>query len=1035
MAADSKRVQTIFQAAVVQDDAACRQTVLERECAGDAELRFTVEALLRAHDEPDTLFVDEPRRPAGTNPPETLVGAASPAPPLPIADRSSSRIGPYKLLEKLGDGGMGTVYRAEQETPVRRQVALKIIKPGMDSDLVIARFEAERQALALMDHQNIARVFDAATTDAGRPYFVMELVHGVPITDYCDNSQLTPRARLELFVSVCQAIQHAHQKGIIHRDIKPSNVLVTLYDGKPVPKVIDFGVAKAIEQRQTERTIFTQYGSIIGTPEYMSPEQAGASALGVDTRSDIYSLGVLLYELLTGTTPLEHERLIGAGYDEILKRIRDEEPPKPSTRLISSKLTLPGISAYRRTDPQRLPRLYRGELDWIVMKALEKDRSRRYETANGFARDVQRYLDGDAVEACPPSATYRLNKFARKHRAALAATAAFAALLFLGAVLSSWQAIRATRAERSALDQAHRAAQAEQQARLERDRAIEAERRRAAERDRAVAAEAFAKAEEVRANRSAAEAHSVLRFFDTHVLAAARPQGQEGGLGREVTIRQAVDAALAKIAGGFPDQPTVEASIRDELGWTYYYLGEPRSAIRQLERALELRASHLGREQPDTLTSQNKLAQAYQAAGQWERAIDLLERTVAARASNLGSDHPDTLTSQNALALAYRDGGRWDQAIRLFERTLAVESARLGADHPSTLLTQNNLALTFRDDGQWDRAIALFERTLKARASKLGADHPDTLLTQQNLAMAYRESNRWDQAIPMFERTLAAQAARLGADHPYTLLTQNNLAPAYLAVGQTDRAISLLERTLTTRKARLGVDHPSTLSTQYNLALAYQAAGQLDRAIPLFEQTLAALQAKLGKTHPRALSTQNDLALAYQARSEMNRAESILREVIEARTNRLGASHPEVGLSLTALGENLLKQRKWTDAERALRQGMAILEAERPNDWSRFNAQSLIGASLLAQSKYDEAEPLLLAGYLGMSARAAQIPAPSEYRLTEAGDRLVQLYEAWAKPEKAAEWRQKLKQPSIRQSLPTGSRTSHSVSGVTEGSF
>ena len=299
---------------------------------------------------------------------------------------------------------MGTVYMAEQTQPVQRKVALKVIKPGMDSRQVIARFEAERQALAMMDHVNIARVLDAGTTESGRPYFVMELVHGVPITKYCDDNHLTPRERLELFVPVCQAIQHAHQKGIIHRDIKPSNVMVTLYDGKPVPKVIDFGVAKATEQKLTERTLFTQYGTMVGTLEYMSPEQAEMSALGVDTRSDIYSLGVLLYELLTGTTPLTHKRMKEAAYAEILRMIKEEEPPKPSTRLSDSGEALASISANRHMEPAKLTKLVRGELDWIVMKTLEKDRNRRYETANGFAADVQRYLADEPVQACPPSA-------------------------------------------------------------------------------------------------------------------------------------------------------------------------------------------------------------------------------------------------------------------------------------------------------------------------------------------------------------------------------------------------------------------------------------------------------------------------------------------------------------------------------------------------------------------------------------------------------------------------------------------------------
>ena len=338
--------------------------------------------------------------------------------------RSSART---SCLQQIGEGGMGTVFMAEQTQPVQRKVALKVIKPGMDSRQVIARFEAERQALALMDHVNIARVLDAGTTEAGRPYFVMELVHGVPITKYCDDNHLTPRERLELFVPVCQAIQHAHQKGIIHRDIKPSNVMVTLYDGKPVPKVIDFGVAKATEQKLTERTLFTQYGTMVGTLEYMSPEQAEMSALGVDTRSDIYSLGVLLYELLTGSTPLTHKRLKEAAYAEILRMIKEEEPPRPSTRLSDSGEALASISAQRHMEPAKLTKLVRGELDWIVMKTLEKDRNRRYETANGFAADVQRYLDDEPVQACPPSAWYRFRKFARRNRRAVV-TASAAAL-------------------------------------------------------------------------------------------------------------------------------------------------------------------------------------------------------------------------------------------------------------------------------------------------------------------------------------------------------------------------------------------------------------------------------------------------------------------------------------------------------------------------------------------------------------------------------------------------------------------------------
>src|SRR5262245_54229600 len=437
----TERAKEIFLDALAIGSAEERRAFLDRACGEDAALRGEVEGLLAHH-------------------PQVGSFLESGAPGLPITTGHSSDegpgsvIGPYKLLQQIGEGGMGTVFMAEQSEPVKRKVALKIIKPGMDSRQVIARFEAERQALALMDHVNIARVFDGGTTENGRPYFVMELVHGVPITKYCDDNHLTPRQRLELFVLVCQALQHAHQKGIIHRDVKPSNVMITLYDGKPVPKVIDFGVAKATEQKLTERTLFTQYGTMVGTLEYMSPEQAEMSALGVDTRSDIYSLGVLLYELLTGSTPLTHTRVREASYAEILRVIKEEEPPRPSTRLCDSGEALASISANRHTEPAKLTKLVRGELDWIVMKCLEKDRNRRYETANGFAQDVQRYLADEPVQACPPSAGYRFRKFVRRNKGPVSAASLVALALVCAIIGSTWGLIRATDAEAAAKDEA-----------------------------------------------------------------------------------------------------------------------------------------------------------------------------------------------------------------------------------------------------------------------------------------------------------------------------------------------------------------------------------------------------------------------------------------------------------------------------------------------------------------------------------------------------------------------------------------------------
>lgn len=457
MAQNFPHEESIFMVALQKTTAKEREAYVEGACGGNFELRQRVLELLKLHDE--------------SHGPIDAPPAIAPTIEMPgksvAAEKSGTVIGPYKLLQQIGEGGMGAVYMAEQSAPVRRKVALKIIKPGMDTREVIARFEAERQALALMDHPNIARVFDAGATEAGRPYFVMELVRGVPFTDYCDQNDLPVHQRLELFVTVCHAVQHAHQKGIIHRDIKPSNVLVTLHDGRAVPKVIDFGVAKAIGQQLTDKTLFTQFAQMVGTPLYMSPEQAELTGLDVDTRADIYSLGVMLYELLTGTTPFESARMRKVALDEMRRIIREEDPPSPSARLSSTAgETQTAVAAHRHIDPKGLSRLVRGDLDWIVMKSLEKDRGRRYETANGLSRDLQRYLADEPVEACPPSTAYRLRKFVRRNKGKLLTAVLLAATLVTGTVVSTWQAIRAGKAEKLSRDrlvkeqEAHKEAEA-----------------------------------------------------------------------------------------------------------------------------------------------------------------------------------------------------------------------------------------------------------------------------------------------------------------------------------------------------------------------------------------------------------------------------------------------------------------------------------------------------------------------------------------------------------------------------------------------
>src|SRR3954471_18788437 len=434
MSADFDKLREIFLAALEKAPEQ-RDAYLDQICAGDEELRRNVDVMLRAQ----AVGEGPLDRAAVRDEQQTEVYEQ-------VSETPGTVIGPYKLIEQIGEGGMGTVWMAQQTAPVKRLVAVKLIKAGMDSRQVIARFEAERQALALMDHANIAHVLDAGTTGAGHPYFVMDLVRGVPITRYCDEHHLTPRQRLELFLPVCQAIQHAHQKGVIHRDLKPSNVLVALYDGRPVPKVIDFGVAKAAGQALTDKTLVTGFGAIVGTLEYMSPEQAEVNQLDIDTRSDVYSLGVLLYELLAGSTPFSKKDLERAGVLEMLRVIREQEPSKPSMKL-STADGLPTLAANRGTEPARLTRLVRGELDWIVMKALEKDRNRRYETANGFALDVQRYRADEPVLACPPSVGYRLRKFARRNKGPVLAATLVVLALVGGVMGTTWGMFRATKAE------------------------------------------------------------------------------------------------------------------------------------------------------------------------------------------------------------------------------------------------------------------------------------------------------------------------------------------------------------------------------------------------------------------------------------------------------------------------------------------------------------------------------------------------------------------------------------------------------------
>jgi serine/threonine protein kinase/tetratricopeptide (TPR) repeat protein len=689
--------------------------------------------------------------------------------PAGTADMS---VGPYRVLQRLGEGGMGEVWLAEQSRPLRRQVAVKVIKPGLDTAQVVARFEAERQALALMDHPAIAKVFDAGSTGQGRLYFAMEYVRGESLILYCDRHQLTIADRLDLFLQLCEGVQHAHQKGIIHRDLKPSNILVTMQDDRPVPKIIDFGIAKATSQPLTERTIYTSLGGFIGTLEYMSPEQAEMGGVDIDTRTDVYALGVILYELLTGVLPVDRQRLVSSGLEEARHTIREVDPPRPSFRVTERRDTTQTAAKSRGTDSGRLASLLRGDLDWITLKALEKDRRRRYATASELAADIRRHVAHEPVLASPPSARYRLTKFVRRNRLAVGAAGG---LMLLLAVFATTMALQARRVA------------------LERDRA----------------------------NREAATAKQVSDFL----IGLFKVSDPSEARGNTLTAREILESGVANIETGLAGQPEVQARMMGTMGSIYTNLGLYEPAERLLTQAVATNRRIFGDESATTLAAVNDLANVYWFQEQYARAEPLYLEVIERRRRLLGDQHPDTLRASNDLASLYVLQKRFNEAERLARATLETHQRALGPEHPDTRFSLNILQNIYFSQERYTDAEPISTRALAMSRKALGEEHPDTLVDKHNMATLYDKLGRYAEAERLYLSTIESMRRVLGPRHRTTVNSIMRLAAMY----QTQQRFIEAESQLTTTLGGLGTGAGNSSTTRAlvtQLAKLYDAWGR-----------------------------------------------------------------------------------------------------------------------------------------------------------------------------------------------------------------
>ena len=789
----------------------------------------------------------------------TLLGSEDP--PRPRPRRRPVQVANYRILELLGEGGMGEVWAAEQERPIQRKVALKVIKLGMDSRQIVARFQHERRALALMSHPNIAAVFEAGTTSDGRPFFAMEYVPGQPVTDYCDRYKLPVRERLELFLKICDGVQHAHQKGIIHRDLKPSNVLITIQDREPVPKIVDFGLAKATSQPLTEQTLHTAVGAILGTLEYMSPEQFELTGLDIDTRSDIYSLGVLLYELLVGSVPFTREEMGASHVDELRRVVREVDPARPSTRLSTMHGARPGIAPDSGQEHEALIKRIRGDLDWITLRALAKDRTRRYQTANELAMDIRRHLADEPVLARPPSARYKAGKFVRRHRLAVAAALAVALAVLAGSIGTTMGLLRALRAERQAT--------------------LEAE-----------------------------TAQQVSNFL-VELFRVADPEAAQG---ETITARQLLDEGSRRISHELRQQPMTRARLMNTMGTVYRHLGLYEESRQLLEEALELRRAELGEDSVEVADSLTAVAALDMLEGRHDSARERAQRAVALHESRAPRASRELAGALTLLGWVLANQGQHAAAEPLFERGLEMRRAAVGEDSTEVAESHHGLGFSRWRLGRYDPAeeslrlaLGIYERVLGPEDSRIGGILND-------LAALYQETGRDSIALPLLERALSIKERVLGSSHPDLASSLNNLAIAYDRNDRPAESEPLFKRALAIVETAYGADHVSTAAALGNVGWITYRRRDWETAEALYQQALTTFLRTVGRRHRNVAILMQDWSRLRVDQGRLGEAEQLLVEAAEIWEATAGAGHPNLTSCLTALADLYRRQGKLEQA-------------------------------------------------------------------------------------------------------------------------